>query len=154
MDADKCIARWKAFNQNDKTRYLSKNWPGLVEELCDSLYEIGIRTFDDIAFYKKEIKEFLMTEDGLRGKGKHSDNRWSKNFDDGFDGIIANFLIDKRKELGYPEYEFGYMDYRPEIAEWVKKEYGSNSPELIREAHKILSPVWKKAWEHFGQTLD
>lgn len=135
------ITLWKGHYYDDKSRYSYSNWPHLIRELAEKVYKNG-HELDDFQMHKKEVCNFLLTEDGRKGKGKHSNKNWLENVNERFDLISTEvFLSDKANRFAYgPE----YSAYNEQIVGWVERNFDKPSDTLIKEAHLIGGFLWNK----------
>ena len=133
-DSNELFKGWMALIRQDRSaRYTYENRREHLEELMDMFQSNGVE-IDEAATYKSKVVKALVTEEGLKGKGKHKG--WRENVENDFEDIIqltynplVKEQITKRK-----------LDYKPddEIIKWAKAKFGDGVPQpVLRDCHVI-----------------
>ena len=104
-------------------RFLAKNRAEILSSLVESLFENGVEKEDAMSLSRR-VRDFLVTEEGKKGKGKHAD--WTKNVVEEYEGMVVSHYLNNRKKADIvKDYGNGpFLPYNPIITAWAKNEYG------------------------------
>jgi tyrosyl-tRNA synthetase len=130
---------WESIHKADKSRYTRAKRREALNELCDLF--IGQEfEIDDLKMFKKKTVDFLVNEDGQKGRGKHKGKLWLTHTEEDFDHIVSeNFM---QVELNKNKFGADHLSFDDIISKWATGKFKSNSDSIVKEAHRINSPVY------------
>ena len=130
---------WENQYAGDKSRFTAAMRREALEDLCNMFIGANLK-IDDVYMFKGKALDFLVSENGKKRRGKHSNGQWVEQSDIDFERIVSDSFISLKQNQ--PKYGNEYIQYRPEIAEWIKEKFNSSNPSLIRECHRVNSQLY------------
>jgi hypothetical protein len=130
---------WESIHKADKSRYTRAKRREALNELCDLF--IGQEfEIDDLKMFKRKTVDFLVNEDGQKGRGKHKGKLWLTHTEEDFDHIVSeNFM---QVELNKNRFGAGHLPFDEKVVKWVEGNFKYSGDSFLKEAHRINSPSY------------
>ena len=157
-------------NKEYKTaKYLYKERDDVLEMLVSSLKSWSEITIDDALSLKRKVKEFLVTEEGKKGKGKHKG--WSETVETNYvAAVMRRYSEDKPIEVIKQSFvsnkeDYGIYPFVPRnaiITAWAMDRFGVVwNEQLNLQVHKHSSKfneefrkeVLESEWAATGENI-
>lgn len=169
--AESILNQWKKAMDEEYgiSKYLSKDRDVMIEALAEMLKERGV-SLEDALDLKRHVKNFLITEEGRKGKNKKHKG-WEEAVEIDFDAAILEMYppeiplnsIQQTLSVVLKE-DYGYYPYIPKnpiITAWAQYRFGTiwnehinlqihkHNSKFIEEFRKeVIETEWAKTGEN------
>lgn len=124
IDTNTVIGAWKTdIKELYENRWQYKVREGILNLLFKMLVDHGV-SLEDAKITKTIVVKFLVTEEGIKGKGKHKD--WANNVKQEFDHLLLEYYEEHAKN-GIIVKDYGKGDFLAKdsvITAWAKDKFG------------------------------